>query len=311
MVTKVEKIAFIVLGIIVVLGFVFWKDARTLMSRNSIALQEKPQKEKKKKDKTAGNKEEQANTQGISIRKKWELPSSLKEISGIAFIDNNRIACVQDEEGTIYIFNRTNGKVEKEIPFGKAGDYEGIAIVGTTAYVQRADGKIFEVADYNSGKPSVTEHSTPLTAKQNVEGLGYDKKNNRLLLAIKGKEPASDEYKGIYAFDLSSKKMATEPVVKIDLTHDIWKDISKKNKIQPSDLEVHPSTGDLYIVDGADPKLLVMDERGNKKNLYQLSDNDFMQPEGIAFSEAGELFISNEGRTGSGNILEVSIDTMP
>ena len=83
--------------------------------------------------------------------------------------------------------------------------------------------------------------------------------------------------------------------------------MKSKNKIQPSDLEVHPGTGEVYIVDGPGPRLLIMDSEGNKKNLYQLSSSDFPQPEGIAFNDAGELFISNEGSSGAGNILKVEI----
>jgi uncharacterized protein YjiK len=214
---------------------------------------------------------------------------------------------VQDELGTIFIFNIANESIEKEIPFAGPGDYEGIAIVAETAYIVRADGKIFEVKNYNEKNRSVTEYSTPLTARQDVEGLCYDQKNNRLLLAIKGKEQNTKDYKGIYAFDLTSKKLATEPAFKIDLTHSIWNEVKDKDKMQPSDLDVHPSTGDIYIVDGADPKLLIMGADGSKKNLYHLSSKDFAQPEGLAFTKTGELFISNESKKGSGNILEVSV----
>ncbi len=70
-------------------------------------------------------------------------------------------------------------------------------------------------------------------------------------------------------------------------------------------MEVYPATGDVYIVGGPGPGLLVMGSDGTKKKLYKLSSSDFPQPEGIAFAEAGELFISNEGKTGAGNILKI------
>jgi hypothetical protein len=63
-------------------------------------------------------------------------------------------------------------------------------VVGETIWVLRADGKLFEVSNMNAAKPSVKEYSTQLTTKQDPEGLCYDKKNNRLLIAIKGAEPA-------------------------------------------------------------------------------------------------------------------------
>jgi hypothetical protein len=50
---------------------------------------------------------------------------------------------------------------------------------------------------------------------------------------------------------------------------------------------------------------------GGEKELYELSNSDFPQPEGLAFGPAGELFISNEGKNGAGNILKLLIDTSP
>jgi uncharacterized protein YjiK len=307
--TKIEKIAFGLLAVLTVLAFVFWKDIKSVKSKKTNVAEAKSKKDDAgKKDKKYKDETGKTSDPGVKIVQKWDMPSDLKEISGIASINKNNFACVQDELGKIFIFNTETNKVEKEFSFGEKGDYEGIAIVKETAYVIRADGKLFEVKNYNSERPAVVEHDTHLTAKQDVEGLCYDEKNNRLLLAIKGREPNSKDYKGIYAFDLSSKTMATAPAIKIDLTHNIWNQTKNKNKIQPSDIDVHPVTGDVYIVDGPDAKLLVMGADGTKKKLYQLSNSDFPQPEGMAFNQEGELFISNEGRTGTGNILKISVD---
>ena len=134
------------------------------------------------------------------------MPKELTEISGLSYMDGQRFACVQDELGKIFIYNAASSSVEKEISFGAAGDYEGLAVVDETIWVLRADGKLFEVSNMNAAKPSVKEYGTHLTLKQDPEGLCYDKKNNRLLIAIKGAEPGTENYKGIYAFDLQFKK---------------------------------------------------------------------------------------------------------
>ena len=310
--TKVEKFAGLILAILTALTFIFWKDitgAQTgidgLAKVKAAKLDEtNKEKSKTKKDES---KVDKTTDSRVQIKQRWEMPAVLKEISGLAHMRADLFACIQDEEGKIFVFNTATGKIEKEIRFGDAGDYEGIALVNETAYIVRADGQLFEVKNFSQENPSLVQHKTHLTVKQNVEGLGYDKKNNRLLLAIKGREPNSNDYKGIYAFDLSSKTMDAAPVVKIDLTDKIWSNAGSKKEIQPSDLEVHPGTGDIYVVDGSNPKLLVMGQNGTKKGLYQLSDSDFTQPEGISFSETGELFISNEGKKGSGNILKVSV----
>ena len=245
-----------------------------------------------------------------TVIKQWDLPGKLQEISGVAYLSNERFACIQDEEGKIFIYNTGKGKIEDEIEFGPPGDYEGIAIAGNTAFVVRADGTLYEVQDFKGKKPVVNVHQTPLTAQHNVEGLCYDEKHNRLLLAIKGKEPHANDYKGIYGFDLQTRKLATNPVYKIDLEHKIWKEAkTKKNKdvFNPSGMAIHPQTGDIYIVEGTHPKLLIMDRKGNIKTLHPLQSSSFQQPEGITFSPSGETYISNEGGKGKGNILLVNL----
>jgi uncharacterized protein YjiK len=256
------------------------------------------------------NRKESTNV-AITIVKKWNMPKDLTEISGISYIDGQRFACVQDELGKIFIYNATSSSVEKEISFGVPGDYEELAMVGETIWVLRADGKLFEVSNMNAAKPSVKEYSTQLTTKQDPEGLCYDKKNNRLLIAIKGAEPGTENYKGIYAFDLDSKKMDQQPVFKIDLQNKVFgngSDKKKRNTINPSGISIHPVSGDMYIIDGRNPQLLITDAGGNIKNLYRLNSNEFAQPEGITFNSAGDLFIANEGTKQPGNIVQVKID---
>ncbi len=54
-----------------------------------------------------------------------------------------------------------------------------------------------------------------------------------------------------------------------------------------------------------------MDANGKKKNLFLLDEAQFPQPEGVAFTPEGELFISSEGKTGAGRIAKVSINGAP
>ena len=295
-----------VIAAIAIPFFFFWKDIKAVVSPTAEAASVKV-KDKKKDKKDEG--EENKEPSDVTIVNKWDTPDNLLEISGIAWMGNNLFACVQDEEGIIFIYNTATQKIEKQISFADKGDYEGIAINGNTVYVMRADGKLFEVADINAAKPSVKLYSTHLTEKHDVEGLTFDKNNNRLLAAIKGDEPGNKNYKGIYAFDITTKKMASQPVFKIDMDHELFKEGSKKKskKIQPSEIAVHPLTQEIYITD-ADGKLLVMDKRGTIKSLYNMTDKEFSQAEGITFSPDGKLYISNEGKKQSGNILEISLN---
>ena len=308
----------IIISIIVLLlstAFVvrFVLDKNPLEPKATLKKNESKKNESKKSDSPAGEPEKF----GVTIVNRWDVPEILKEISGHEYIGDQRFACVQDELGKIFIYNTSTEKIEKEIPFASAGDYEGLALNGTTAYVLRADGQIFEVGNYNSGKPEVKQHKTHLTQKQDTEGMAFDKANNRLLISVKGKEPESDDYKGIYAFDLTSKEMKREPVFKIDLLNDLFassnsgksKKVKKKKSgaLNPSEIAIHPTSGEIYITDGSDPRLLIMDKKGVITSLIKLEDSAFSQPEGISFSPTGKLYISNEGTKKAGNILEVSL----
>jgi len=244
---------------------------------------------------------------GIKIVGQWNLPAALKEVSGIAYIDDQRFACIQDEAGIIYIYNVVKKRIERKIRFAKSGDFEGIAIKNNSAFVVRADGKLFEV-EMSPWKVSVYKYRTTLTAEQNIEGLCYDRNNDRLLLAIKDHEPSKMHYKGIYEFDLVNKTLIKEPVFKIDLKNKIFNNPERgKNKpIRPSEIDIHPVTNEIFITDGPGARLLIMDSSGIIKKLYQLGKG-FCQPEGITFSPDGEVFISNEGRKQAGNICRVEI----
>ncbi|RYD57432.1 MAG: hypothetical protein EOP56_08990 [Sphingobacteriales bacterium] len=242
----------------------------------------------------------------IQIVNKWEVPDILKEISGIAWIDNNRFACVQDEKGIIFIYNTSSGKIEREVSFAGDGDFEDIVLIGKVAYMLRSDGHIFEVNNIDITKPQVREYETPLTTKQNIEGLAYDKKNERLLATVKDKETGDNSYKGIYAFSLSTKKMQSAPVYKIKMDDPMFgKGKKKKGGMFPSAIAIHPTTGNIYVLEGRNPKLLVMKPDGSVQTLYTMNKDDFAQAEGLSFSPDGRLFISNEGVKESGNILAV------
>ena len=262
----------------------------------------------KNDDKKATKTNEAKLPDDLDIAEKWEVPKVLEEISAISYISENRFACIQDEAGTIFIYNIASEKIEKEIPFADQGDYEGLAVVGPDAYVLRADGQIFQVRNYSGPKPSTIEYKTHLTSKHDPEGMCYDPQNNRLLVAIKGSEPDSDDFKGIYSFDLKKLVMAEQPVLRINLKDKIFENIEGKKKgsvMRPSEIAIHPTTGDIYITEGAKPKLLVMDSTGKIKTLKQLKNSDFNQPEGLSFSPEGTMYISNEGSKNPGNILEM------
>jgi uncharacterized protein YjiK len=200
-------------------------------------------------------------------------------------------------------------KIEQKIEFEGSGDYEGIALVGTTAYVLRSDGIIFEVIDFANKAAPALKHTIPLKGKYDFEGLCYDKKNNRLLLNIKDMDKG--EFKPIFAFDLSTKQLNPEPVFNIDFNDPVFDilEVKKSDKIlRPTEIGIHPLTGNIYVLEAKNPKLLILDPTGKPLKLYVFKEEQFSQAEGISFSEDGKLYISNEGNLEPGNILQISLD---
>ena len=247
----------------------------------------------------------------VVVKKKWELPNVLEEVSGIAHIDDQRIACVQDEEGKIFIYNLETKSIEKTVNFGEQGDYEGISIVGINAFVVKSNGTLYEVKNFMKSDFEVITHNNFLTKDFDVEGLCYDKKNNRLLLACKENEDHRGNFKSVYAFNLPTKELLKTPVFKLMYDNPIFQDFEDdrdEKLFRTSEIGVHPTTNDIYMLDGVIPKILIFNNKWEAQKLLVLDPDAFQQPEGLSFNSNGEMFISNEGDLQSANILQVSLN---
>ena len=254
--------------------------------------------------------------------KELKLPKKLLEISGLSTFnqDPNYLLGVQDENGVIFFVNRESGRVDREVRFWKDGDYEGIEMVNTDIFVVKSTGTIYQVSNYDEEVPVVTKFNFFLNSENDIEGLGYDPVNHRLLLACKAKAAEGDEYrfkKGIYAFDLASKTMPEKPVILItqDEIHDYLgtaPQIRKLDKVveffnsnfafSPSGLAIHPFTGNIYISSSVGKLLLVVSPEGQVLHIEKLSKKVHPQPEGICFDNNGNLYMANEGKSGDGMI---------
>lgn len=249
-----------------------------------------------------------------TINRKWEMPVELNEISGISWISENKVACVQDEDGIIYIYNLSSELVEKKINFTKSGDFEGVAVLDSTVFAMESDGKLYEVSNYLTDGFQVNQYKTSFSGKNNMESLVADATNNRLLFTVKDNDPNSEDYKGIYAFNVKTKSIASLPVVKIPLGDPIFKpkkvddDVESTSNFYPSDIAINPKNGNFYILEAKNPQLLIMDKMGKPLKIHKLHPESFPQPEGLTFSPEGTLYISNEGKNGTANIVEVEFD---
>lgn len=256
-------------------------------------------------------------TEGIdnyTISETWQLPEELNEVSGIVWIDNHTLACVQDENGMIYIYDLDEKSVSDEIPFAGNGDYEGIARHHNDLYVMQSDGLLYEIKDWKATNKIVSSYQTDFKSSNNMESLTYSSKDKCLLTVPKDKD-VDENFKGIYKISLSSKTVdINTPAYKIDMNADALKPYKGKKthkNFNPSEIAVHPKTNDIYVLEGKNPKLMILDSLGNLKTVYKLDEINFPQPEGMTFSEDGDLYISNESSNGPATIHLVELSTRP
>ncbi len=257
-----------------------------------------------------------------------DVPKDLKEISGISFVNDSIVAAIEDENGVLYFFDLNKKKIIREFSFAEEGDYEDLARKDNIMYVVRADGIIYQLVDFAGEHPQITYYKTPLKSENDIEGLAYDAKNDRLLLSVKGKNLSKaddeEEVKNIYQFTLKDMKFHEEPVFRIFLKDiedqfrgDALMQASKHflkavgnnnlNKvIKPSALTYNPINGKLYVLSAINSFILVLNEDGSFDKIIRFGGSEFIQPEGIAFNSKGELFISNEGKKKKGNIVKIT-----
>ncbi|CAN5457550.1 hypothetical protein BH11BAC1_BH11BAC1_18700 [soil metagenome] len=256
--------------------------------------------------------------------KEFDLPHSLREISGITFYSDHRLACVQDEKGKIYIYSLKKEEVKESVEFGADHDYEAITMVNDTFYVLHSTGTLFEVTHFDSDSQQTKKHDTFLKKENNTEGLCFDSLSHSLLIACKGVsyKKGKEDVKEIYRFDLSDDKLEKKPVYKIHLndleqfmqaqhvakpaTEEVHELESKKASsfFEPSEIAVHPITHDIYILSSVGKLIVVIDRSGNIKDVAAIDPSIAAHPEGMTFSPEGNLFISSEGKGRKKEILE-------
>ncbi|HRF76600.1 MAG TPA: hypothetical protein PLJ00_11755 [Chitinophagales bacterium] len=253
------------------------------------------------------------------------LPDSLREISGIAFINDSTVVCVQDENGILFVYDIQHNRIKERHPFHADGDYEGITTAYNYIYILRSDGKLFEISDFNSKKISTKSYTTNVPASNN-EGLCFNYGENELLIGCKNKVTNSDvekDVRQIYAFDLSEHKLDKNAKFEMRV-EDAMTFADKKNldmsgvgankkgknkntfKFNISAIAIHPISGNLYILNAADHALFVVNDKSKIIAIQLLDPVLFNKPEGLTFKPNGDMFITNEGQEGNANIVSLT-----
>jgi uncharacterized protein YjiK len=246
-----------------------------------------------------------------------KLSNKLREISGLTEVPKKGLVAVQDEKGALYWLDK-KGEIDEVVDFSADGDYEGLAFANEFLFALRADGVLFKIDRWKKKKPKTTVINTNLGEINDTEGLAFHPTKKQLWIACKGSAAiGSERYyeRAIYAYDLTLDSFLVEPIFVVTRKqlqrftrqtmrqhpdYGFYKKMLRKTKpnmpLQPSAIAIHPITQDIYLLCAVGNSLLVLDPSFEIKALCRLPSEVFEQPEGLAFDDDGDLFLSSEGQ---------------
>ncbi|MFD2970186.1 SdiA-regulated domain-containing protein [Sphingobacterium bambusae] len=238
-----------------------------------------------------------------------DMPKSLAEISGITFHPSRSqlIYAIQDEDGILYSYDRSQKKVLESFTFGKPGDYEDLITDGDFFYILRSDGTLFSFPFGYLGQRDQVKSFKGLLPKGEYESLGmYSSKRELYVLC---KECPVDKKSGnltgytLLMGDGGDLKRGGQFTIPMTSIQKLDPDVRKT--IKPSAMTRKASTNEWYILSSIDKLLLITDSAFRPLEVIRFSREDFEQPEGIAFDEQENLFISSEaGKQNRGRIYQ-------
>lgn len=252
----------------------------------------------------------------------FELPDELEEVSGLEAFGEHQLLCNEDETGHLYLFDVEEGRVVHKWKWGKKGDYEGVALIGKTAYVLKSSGQLFEIRNFagdGNNTATIRKLNSGLDKWCDAEALCQLPGTQSLLIACK---EGDRERRTIYRFDTEmpespaslfleinlseiEERLITTELDKISMSlHKLLDPQGSAGIFYPSGIAVHPVTQEIYILSAKSRLLVVYSQEGRLQEVEELRHERFIQPEAITFTPDANLFIGNEGGGGKANILK-------
>jgi uncharacterized protein YjiK len=232
----------------------------------------------------------------------WRLKPRLREISGLAMSPDQRLFAVDDERARIYEIDYAEGRINKVFDIGRPalrGDFEGLAIVGTTFYLMTSNGRIIVAEEGADGEHVASESFDTGLAKQcEFEGLAVDPQSAGLLLLCKNVLGKADiDSLSIFAWDIQQRRV--DESQRIVLPMDAIRARLGIDRLRPSGLAVHPRQPVMVIVAARERALVELDFTGELRNAIILPNRKaHPQAEGIEFGVDQQLIIADEGGKG-------------
>ena len=236
----------------------------------------------------------------------YRLPKILKEISGLSYYQPGVLACIQDEDGKLFLFDLEKEDLILDQKFAGDDDYEGVALNGKQVFVVNSSGDIFL---FGVNGEEAKKINTPLNSRYDVEGLAYRSGSNDLIIACK-ENPENDDEALFFSFDLAQQELRKDPV--FTLKYGKVEQILLQNKFstgkhlpfKPSGIAIHPENDQIYVIASVGKLLFILSDSGDLLKVVPLPSEVFVQPEGICFDPEGNLYIASEGKKSAARLFK-------
>lgn len=235
-----------------------------------------------------------------------DLPGELDEISGIAYYaaDTSVFAEI-DEAGTLFKIPLKNPQDFKKWTFDKKRDFEDMVLIDSTFYILVSNGDVVTINFVGDSLQTFkSDFSDAKKNKMEFETLYLSQDKSKLIMICKSCEV--DKKKTLSSFSYVYNKDSVgaytfDSIMDVSPVLDKMKDAKH---LKPSGGAINPVTGDLYLLSAIQHLIMIFDENGKFKKMYDLDPAIYKQPEGICFTPEGDLIISNEfAETGLANLL--------
>jgi hypothetical protein len=233
--------------------------------------------------------------------KTFILPDKLMEISGIAAVTDNIIACIADEKGIVYFYNLSNNAIENKIRFADEGDFEDLSIINDTIYVLDSKGIIWVIKNFKE-QPVISSFQLAIQLPFELEGLC--RRQDTLFIAAKYYHNKKRDEVGnlpIWEVPISSMQVSkiifeVPDMVKPDNSHE-------QIPFHTSALLYNETNAEWLFISSHSKALMRSNYKTAVIQIQKLPEEKFTQPEGICITPSGNLLISNEGKDNSATIL--------
>ncbi|MEO8111234.1 MAG: hypothetical protein ABI594_14420 [Ginsengibacter sp.] len=242
------------------------------------------------------------------------LGSELAEISGINFYPrDSSVFAISDETGYLYKIHLNKKFLIEKWMFNEKHDFEDVIQLDNSFYVLESNGNIEKLdfapkIEQDKGRDTVFNRRTIFPAsnvsKNEFESLYYDDEYKGIVMICKDCEEDGFHVTTAWLYDPVADTY-TKSIYKIQLDI-IAKQIGRDSiKFRPSAAAVNPITKDVWVISSTDELIVVLDRKGNMKDVYTLNPIIFSKPEGITFTPSGVLMVSNEAvdKYGSASLL--------